>query len=194
MHTTLTLRCFLAARNLPCIDRVPASRKVEVQPGCGRFSAINLVLPIHQLKQVRGRANDAFRRPQHQKSPWLQRIMKDGHDPFLQNRLEVDQHVPATDDVDPRKRRILEKIVPSETTTIPDRFINSIATFHFAEKPSQALRRDIPPNTLRVGPRAGFLNTSLAEVRAKKLEGNIAASIPQELDQRNCLRVGLLAR
>src|SRR6266851_2170184 len=183
MHTTLTL-CFLAARNVPCIDRVPASGKVEVQPGCGRFSAINLVLTIHQLKQVRGRANDAFRRPQDQKSLWLQGIMKDGHDPFLQNRLEVDQHVPATDDVDPRKRRILEKIVPSENTDIADRFINSIATFHFDEKPSQALRRDIRHNTLRVGPCAGFLNTFLAEVRAKKLEGNIAASIPQELEQR----------
>src|SRR6266403_1450615 len=194
MHTTLTLLCFLAARNVPCIDRVPAGGEVEVQPGCGRFSAINLVLSIHQLKQVRGRANDAFRPSQHQKSSWLQGIMKDGHDPFLQNRLEVNQHVTATDDVDPRKRRILEKIVLSENTDIADRLINSIATFHFDEKASQPLRRDIRHNTLRVGPCAGFLNTSLAEVRTKKLEGNIGPFIPQELEQRNCLRVSLFAR
>src|SRR5260370_23712403 len=120
--------------------------------------------------------------------------MKDGHDPFLQNRPEVDQHVTATDDVDPRKRRILEKIVPSKNTDIADRFVNSIAAFHFDEKASQPIRRNIRPNTLRVDPRTGFLNTSLVEVRAKKLDGNIGASIPQHLEESNRLRVGFFAR
>src|SRR6266436_1900341 len=184
MHTTLTLLCFLAARNVPCIDRVLASGEVEVQPGCGRFSAINLVLPIHQLKQTRRRAKDAFRSPQHQKSSWLQGIMKDGHDPFLQNRPEVDQHVTATNDVDPRKRRILKKVLSSENTHITDHFVNSIATFHFDKKTSQPFRRDIGRNTLRVDPCAGFLNSCLAEVRAEKLDGNIVSSISQELEQR----------
>src|SRR5437870_13377054 len=120
--------------------------------------------------------------------------MKDGHDPFLQNRLEVDQHVTATDDVDPRKRRVLEKIVPSENTDIADPLINSIAAFHFDEKASQPFRRNVRRNALRVGPWSGFLNTSLCEVRAKKLDGNIGASIRQQLEERNCLRVGLFAR
>src|SRR3984893_5888059 len=118
--------CFLAARNVSCFDRVLASGEVEVQPGCGRLSTINLVLPIHSLKQIRGCTDDACRPTQHQKSPWLQGIMKDGHDPFLQSLSEVDQHVTATDEVDPRKRRILEKIVPGENTTITDRLVNSI--------------------------------------------------------------------
>ena len=120
--------------------------------------------------------------------------MKDGHDPFLQDRREVDQDITATDDVDPRKRRIFEKVVPSENTNVADRFINSIATFHFDKKASQPFRRDIGRNTLWVDPCAGFLNASLAEVRAEKLDGNIGASISQEFEQRNCLRVGLFAR
>jgi len=62
--------------------------------------------------------------------------MKDGHDPFLQNRPEVDKHVTATDDVDPTKRRILKKVLSGENTDIADRFINSIATFHFDKKAS----------------------------------------------------------
>ncbi len=151
------------------------------------------MLPIHQLKQIRGRATDAFRPPQHQKSSWLQSIMKDGHDPFLQNRSEVDQYVTATDDVDPRKRRVLKKVLSSENTHIPNRFVNSVATFHFDKKAAQPFRRDIDRNTLWVDPGAGFLNASLAEVRAKKLDGNIGAAISQELEQRDCLRVSLFA-
>src|SRR5437762_13055960 len=119
--------------------------------------------------------------------------MKDRHDLFLQDRPEVDQHVTATNDVEPRKRRILKKVLSSEHTHVTDHFVNSIATFHFDKKTSQPFRRDIGLNTLRVDPCAGFLNASLAEVRAKKLEGNIGASISQEFEQRNCLRVGLFA-
>src|SRR5713226_7028221 len=119
--------------------------------------------------------------------------MKDRHDSFLQNRPEVDQHVAATDDVDPRKRWILKEILSSEDTHITDRFVNSIATFHVDEKAAQPFRRDIGRNTLRVDPGAGFLNASLAKVGAKELDGNIGASISQELEQRNCLRVGLFA-
>src|SRR5713226_7330934 len=120
--------------------------------------------------------------------------MKDRHDSFLQNRPEVDQHVAATDNVDPRKRWILKEILSSENTHITDRFVSSIATFHFDEKASQPFRRDIGRDTVRVDPCAGFLNASLAEVRAKKLDGNIGRSISQELEERNCLRVGLFAR
>ncbi len=119
--------------------------------------------------------------------------MKDGHDPFLQYRPEVDQHVTATDDIDPRKGRILKQVLSSENTHITDGFVNSIATFHLEEKASQPFRRDIGRNTVRVDPGAGFLNASLAEVGAKELDGNIGASISQELEQRNCLRVGLFA-
>jgi len=49
-----------------------------------------------------------------------------------------------------------------------------------------------------VDPPDGLLDlvydASLAEVCAKKLDGNISASITQELEQRNCLRVSLFAR
>src|SRR5258708_35481503 len=95
-----------------------ASGEVEVQPGWGRFPAINLVLPIHQLKQIRSRAKDAFRAPQYKECSWLQSIMKDGHDPFLQSKPEVDQHIAATDNVYARKWRALWKGVTSENKKI----------------------------------------------------------------------------
>jgi hypothetical protein len=120
--------------------------------------------------------------------------MKDGHDPFLQNRPEVDQHVTATNDVDARERRILKKVLSSENTHITDRFVNTIATFHFDKKASQPFRRNVGCDTLWVDPCAGFLNATLAEVSAKKLDGNIGPSISQELEQRNGLGVGLFAR
>src|SRR6266852_2770742 len=64
-HTALTLpACFLVSRKVSCLEWMLASGEVEVQPGWGRFSAINLVLSIHQLKQIRSRAKDAFRAPQ----------------------------------------------------------------------------------------------------------------------------------
>src|SRR6266478_6610670 len=113
--------------------------------------------------------------------------MKDGHDSLLQNRPEVDQHVTATDDIDPRERCILKEVLSSENASIADRFVNSITTFHFDKKASQPFRRDIGRNTLWVDPCAGFLNASLAEVRAEKLDGNIGSYISQELEQHNCL-------
>ena len=152
------------------------------------------MLPIHQLKQIRSRANDAFRAPQHEKCSWLQGIMKNRHQSFLQNRPEVDQHIAATDKVYARKRRILEKVLPGENAHIADRFGDSIATFHFDEKATQLFRRDISRNTFRVCSCPGFLNAWLAEVCAKKLDGNTSFSIAQELEQRNAVRVRFFAR
>src|SRR5256885_2262836 len=118
--------------------------------------------------------------------------MKDGDDPFLQGKPEVDQYVAATDKVDARKWRILKKVLPGEDTTIADRFNDPIAAFHLGEKTLQPLRRDIGRNTFGVDPSPGFVNARLAEIRAKELDRN-SFPIAQELNQRNGVRVGFFA-
>jgi len=120
--------------------------------------------------------------------------MKNGHDPFLQNQSEVDQHIAATDKVYARKGRVLEKILPGENTCIADRFCDSIAAFHFGEKALKPFRRDIGRNIFWIGPCPSFLNGGLAEVRAKKLDRNTSSPIAQELEQRNGARVRFFAR
>src|SRR5207244_13227326 len=119
---------------------------------------INIETTSPLLKLIRSRAKYACQAPHYKKCSCLQGIMKNGHDPLLQNRPEVDQHIAATDNVYARKRRILEKVLPGENAHIADRFGDSIATFHFDEKATQLFRRDISRNTFRVCSCPGFLN------------------------------------
>ena len=54
------------------------------------------------------------RRPQQQETGGLEGVAEDGQHPLLQPRLEVDEHVPATDQVQAAERRVPGQVVPRE--------------------------------------------------------------------------------
>ena len=63
---------------------------------------------------------DGFRVSQEEKAAWFQRILENRQHSLLQRRAHVDQHVPATDEIEPRKGRVLGQIVPREDAQIAD--------------------------------------------------------------------------
>ena len=105
----------------------------------GQLLRIDLVLSIYDLEEIRKPAN-AFRVSQHQNAVRIESVMEDWHDLLLQNRVHIDQHVPATDQVHVGKWRVGKDVVASENTHLPNRLADSVSTFHSGEKPPQALR------------------------------------------------------
>ena len=56
----------------------------------------------------------------------IQSHMKDRKQVALQHRLEIDQHIPAADQVQPSKRRVLKNIMLREYDHLPDVVVNDI--------------------------------------------------------------------
>jgi len=60
--------------------------------------------------------------------------MKNGQNSLLQHRPHVDQHVAATDQIQPRERRILAQVVPGKHAAIADGFVDLVVGSHFGEE------------------------------------------------------------
>ena len=67
-----------------------------------------------------------FRFSQEQVSSVIQRDVKDREQVFLKNRLEIDQQIPAADQIQPAEGRILKYIVLCEHNHRPDIVIHHI--------------------------------------------------------------------
>src|ERR1022692_2600110 len=77
----------------------------------GRPHAIDLVGLVHLMKRL-GKRADAFRWAEYQETRWLEGVMQDRQHLALQFGSKVDQHVAATDKVQPGERRVLGHVVP----------------------------------------------------------------------------------
>ena len=64
--------------------------------------------------EVLGHVAHGFAGAQHQEPARVEGEVQKVHDPFLQNRLEVDEEVAATDEVDIGEGRVLDEVVLSE--------------------------------------------------------------------------------
>ena len=82
-------------------------------PGSAGFLGVDLVLLVHRLEQV-GEAADRFRCAQEQEPSGLERVVERGERLLLQARLEIDQQVPATDEIHARERRVADEVLPRE--------------------------------------------------------------------------------
>ena len=134
-----------------------------------RLLGINLVLPVHRLKKV-GKTADGLRCAQQQEPSGLERKMKRGHRFLLRARLEIDQHVAATDEVYARERRVGGEVLPREDHHIAHRLIDTVAAVRLDKEPLQALWGEIGDEALRVQTTAGLLQHRFAEVGGEDFE------------------------
>ena len=65
--------------------------------------------------------------------------MKERKRPRLDGRLQVNQEIAAAHQVQSRKRRVLDQVLPGEHTQVADAFIDSVAVFDPREKPGDPL-------------------------------------------------------
>src|ERR1700722_3092433 len=123
-------------------------RAVRNGPTRTFFSGIDLVLLVNRRKQA-GKGAGRLRGSEHEIAVWLEPVVKQGND-LLQNGAHVDQHVPASDQIQPGIRRIFDEVVCREYAPLADVFVDPVTVIGAGEIALQALRRDVAANILRV--------------------------------------------
>src|SRR5580765_3345549 len=98
--------------------------------------------------------------------------MTEGSDYFsLQRRGEIDQKIPATDQIHAGKRRIIGDIVPGEDAQIANAARYLISGIRAHEELPETLRRDVEHRALVVDSLARQTDGSLAHVGSEHLNG-----------------------
>src|SRR5262245_58408583 len=100
---------------------------------------MNFVAPVHQLKHV-AEDPDTFRRPEHQVTMGVQRIVKNWKRTLLQLRAEINEDIAATDQVESRKRWVGRDVLPCESAEIAYGAVDLIGAIEFFEVTLQPLR------------------------------------------------------
>src|SRR5262249_43840855 len=91
-----------------------------------------------------GEPAHTLRTPEHEKTVRVQCEMKDGDQSLLQNRAQVDQQIPATDQVDAGERRVLHRVLLRKEADLVDGLRDLIASaIEFDEEVFQPLGRNI---------------------------------------------------
>ena len=147
---------------------------------------------VRRLEQV-AVGTDRLRAPQQEEAGRLQGIVQEWHDLLLQRRLQVDEHVAATDEVDLGEGWVGQHVVPGEHAHVADRLADAVAAVHLGEETPQALRRDVLRDALRVEARAGLLDARSVEVGGEDLDRQAAALRLGELRAKDGEGVGFLA-
>ena len=147
---------------------------------------------VHRREQVEELA-DAFGPAEQQIAVRLEGVMEELDHLLLQFEVEVDQHVVATDQVQPGKWRITRKVVPREHTEVTDRLADAIAAVGPGKKAPQPIGRNIERDITAINSRAGPGNRGFADVRAKNLDGNIRHFVAKKLHQAHGNRIRFFA-
>jgi hypothetical protein len=86
--------------------------------GAKPFNA-KLVFPVYGVEEIGERSN-AFRASQKQKAVRIERVMKNRDHLSLQNRVQVNQYVPATNQLHVGKRRVGKEVLARKNAHVPN--------------------------------------------------------------------------
>src|SRR5487761_1929580 len=97
---------------------------------------------------------------------------------FLLHLAEVDKYVAATDEVQLRKRRILDQVVLRKDAPLPQVLVDLIAALDLREKEVETLRGNVSRNVFGILCGASLFNRRRTEIGSKDLhrEGSIGFS------------------
>src|SRR5258708_34974061 len=95
--------------------------------------------------------------------------MENGERLLLQTRLKINQQIAATNQVQPREGRVVDKILPGEDDHLPQRLDDAIAAFFLDKKAAQSFRRDMLREALGVETVAGVVPPRAGEGRGGKV-------------------------
>ena len=126
----------------------------------------DLPLLVHRREQV-AEAADALGRAQDQQTAGVQGVVHQRQELLLRLDIEVDQQVPATEDVQLRKRRIDEDVLRRKDHQVADFFLDPVALALADKKPRQPLRRHVRGDARGKRAPAGLLDGVLVDVGGK---------------------------
>ena len=111
------------------------------------------------------KSSQALRASQHQVPVRLQCVVECGNDPLLQFGTEINQQIPASDQVQIGKGRVLGHILAGEHAHLAKRLVDLVP----AVQSGQTLERNICDRRLGVNAGPGAVERDLADVRRKNL-------------------------
>ena len=100
-------------------------------------------------------------------------------DDILLHASQVDQHVAATDQIQLRKRRIVDQIVPGEDAHLTQVPAHLVAAFDLCEIAVQACLGEVCRNVLRVPAAAGLFDGRQADIGGEDLHWKGGAGFVQ---------------
>src|SRR4030095_8484999 len=124
----------------------------------------------------------------------FQGVVESRHRPSLEDRAEIDEYIPAADEIELGKRRILGHILLRKNTDIADGLRDPIAAIRLSEIAAEPFGGDLAGNALRIKARPGFLDGRQADVRGKDLNSVTGRRATKVLEQGYGDRVSLLTR
>jgi hypothetical protein len=154
--------------------------------------AVDLRVLVDRVELVE-QAAGVLARPEEKEPPGLQREVEERQDGLLRVRLEVDQQVPAGDQVEPRERRVADQVVRREHDALAERLRDLIAVLAQREEPLPALAADTGDLLFGIEAGARHLQRCLVHVGGEDLDVHRPAARGQRLVQEDGNRVGLLA-
>src|ERR1039458_6600164 len=98
------------------------------------------MLAIERSKILR-EASRSLSAAEQQTAVGMQRLEQGMDHAFLQGGFQIDQQIPATDQIHSGKRGVGGEVLRGENAAIPDKAGNLMSRVHFPEKPIQALGR-----------------------------------------------------
>ena len=141
-----------------------------------------------------GRRVGRLARAQEQPAAGDERVVEQLEHAALEPALEVDQQVPARDQVEPGERRVLEQAVRGEQDPLAQALGHLVPTGHLAEKAPEPFGAHVGLDGPGVDPGPGRLDRVLGQVGREHLEPDRPVGLRRPLGQQHRDRVRLLAR
>src|ERR1700746_1731478 len=89
---------------------------------------------------------------------------------LMQIRAQINKHVAATDQVDPRKWRIGADVLPCERANVAHALMDLVTTVAFVEKPRQPRGRDVLFNRAGKNPKPRMFDHGVAKIGTENLD------------------------
>ena len=116
------------------------------------------------------------------------------HRAALQHRLEIDQHVTAADQVEPRKGSVAHHVLPRENANIAQEARDVIGCVRGGEVAAQQLRTHVGRNAFRIHAGARPFDRGVADIGGEHFDRDVDARLPHELGKRDRQRVSFFTR
>ncbi len=147
----------------------------------------------YRLEQVHLPA-DRLRSSQQQIAAVVESEVQQGNDFSLKFRLQVDEQIAATDQIELGKRSVADQVVDGEDHDIAELLVDLVGLLVVAaEKAGQPGRAEIPGDAVRVDPLAGHAQRLLIHVAGENLQAAILLTAAKFLKEQHGDGVGLLA-
>ncbi len=140
--------------------------------GDGVFFPKEVVVRIQRLEVVLEVA-EALAEPERKDAFGAEGVVQDGEHTLLGGRLEVNENIPATDEVDAGEGGILEEVVLGKDDTLPDGAADLVMVAVAGEVFLEVVGRDISGDGLGINPLPGDLGGAAVEVGGEETAGQV---------------------